>query len=100
MRRYRFLSDKSKKYSLTKHAIAQARLRYGIELSKSDLAHVKHQIQSGISVFLERTSLNRTVHRVTIKEKSLIAVWDKQRSCVITFLPPDAREGQGDSVPQ
>ena len=78
------------------HAITQARLRYGLELTEADLASVTALCRSGkASVLLKRQvrHLGPTEWRlVRYRGIAMVVVWNAITGAIITFLPPNATD--------
>ena len=80
---------KSKAKSLILHAKRRASERYGLALSNDDLDKIVRLIQNHGAKFIRRQSGMITLWEVSFMEKKLQVVYDKQRSQVVTFLPPE-----------
>lgn len=69
------------------HAKRRSRERHGISLSDHDYQEIIKKIQNGESEFLEKQTIRVSVHRVEYKDEMFIAVYDKHRKSISTFLP-------------
>jgi hypothetical protein len=86
----RFHQRQSKERSQTKHAIRRGVERYGVVLSKSDIAGLVSQIQSGEGRLIEKQSLRVSIWEVTLRNGSTATVvYDKSRKTIATLLPPE-----------
>ncbi len=79
------------------HASRRAEERYDFKLRKDEIDQVSkmiceqhHQghLRSGAVRFVHRSSLARTVWKIFFKGVEFLAVYDKPRGGVVTFLPP------------
>ena len=72
-----------------RHARRRAKERLGIDLTPKILKDLLRQIRKARTVVVFRQS-NRVVHhRVSIGEQTAIAVYDKGRGAIVTFLTED-----------
>lgn len=80
---------KGKARALLRHAKRRANTRYGLDLTNNDLQEIVRLIKQQKAKFIERQSLRVTHWEVEYKGETLRAVYDKRRSQIVTFLPPD-----------
>lgn len=79
----------SKAKSQKRHARRRAEERFSVQLSEQVVAQLIRQIRKGESEPVFRQS-NRVVHhRVSLGEEKVIAVYDKLRGTIVTFLYDD-----------
>jgi hypothetical protein len=64
-------------------------LRHGLYLDSLKRAQIVRQIQSKNAEFVEQWSINRTIWRVTVQNKSVCVVYDKRFNELATVLHPD-----------
>lgn len=76
---------------MTRHAIARARERYGVELSEDDLAALEEDIREGRSLLMgwETRKRWKERHVVRLGGHYLLAAWDRATEKIFTFLPAD-----------
>lgn len=70
------------------HAKQRARERYGMSLRGRDLRAIAQLIRDGKSTPVRRSSLSRSVHRVTYQGCNLLVVYSKTSKAVVTVLTP------------
>lgn len=70
-----------------KHAKKRAVQRYGLELSRIDVAQIIETIQRNGAQFIERQSNRVTVWSVPFEDRNLKVVYDKMRKSIVTCLP-------------
>ncbi len=68
------------------HAQRRALQYLGVHLTMHELRALANRIQRNEEAFLSRESGNRTHWRVTVHGTPCIAVYDKARHAVVTFL--------------
>jgi hypothetical protein len=71
------------------HAKRRLGERFGVSANRNVIQGVVRQIQSGTAVFACRQSVRKTCWKVLVDGKPMIAVYDKERKTVLTFLPPE-----------
>lgn len=82
MRRF----GRSKKKSQFRHACRRASLRFGIEITQNDISEIVRMIDQGDGRHLHKQS-NRVSHwLIKYREIEFIAVYDKHRKMIVTFL--------------
>lgn len=79
----------TKRRSQLKHARRRARERYDLNLDPSEVACIVNKIVRGESIVLARQSVRVSVHQVFYKDRWLIAVYDRKRRQIASFLPDD-----------
>lgn len=80
-----FYTENKKKTEL-KHAIKRARQRFGLELKEHHIFEIVKMIQRGEGVYLHKQS-DRISHWIlNYSGRDMIAVYDKNRGMVVTFL--------------
>lgn len=79
----------TKRRSQLKHARRRARERYDLNLDPSEVACIVNKILRGESVVLARQSVRVSIHQVHYKDRWLIAVYDRKRRQIASFLPDD-----------
>ncbi len=75
------------KTAMSAHAKRRIAERYGVIMTSDDLKNVVRMIQAGECIHLERISHRLSKHKITIRDKDFIVVYDRNRHCVVTFLP-------------
>lgn len=80
------VGKKDKGRAQTAHALRRASQRLGLTLNESDLHKVIKDIQSGKYKCVEVQSNRVSKFKVTIKEVEVVAVYDKLRKTLVTFL--------------
>lgn len=91
---------RAKRSGLTKteacrvHAKRQAYRRYGIFLNGEDLRSLVNEIHNGRALFITRKTASRSCWKITWCGYDLVAIYDRSRKVIVTFLPPDCREVQ------
>lgn len=75
-----------KRVSQQIHARRRAIERLGLKLGPEDLERVAKFIQSGKAEFIERKSQRVSLHGVSLNGIDCVAVYDKFRKTVVTFL--------------
>lgn len=68
------------------HAKKRAKERFDLSLNRHDLNRIILMIQSGDATFFDRQSNNRTRWIINLDGNEALAVYDKQRKQIITFL--------------
>ena len=81
----------TKKTGQRRHAQRRARERLGRTFSRIDLARMVEMIQRGksTSVPLRRPTNRVSGHRLTYEGATVIAVYDRKRRNIVTFLCED-----------
>lgn len=82
----------NKKASLNKHAKKRAEERFHVKLNREDLYNLSSAIRNNSGVKFEKSISNRvTAWKVTVpkSDEQALALYDKKRKTVITFLPLD-----------
>lgn len=74
------------------HAKQRAAERYGVDLSRRQLAYVVDEIRLGHSTMVRRSSHTRSVHDVTLEDGTVARVVYRRGRDIITFLPQPAQE--------
>lgn len=82
----------TKKQSEAIHAKLRAIERYGVSLNNRDLEIIVGRIKNGNSKTIEKQSNRVSVHKVEYQGVEMIAVYDKHRKMIITFLPKEDEE--------
>lgn len=79
----------SKKAAQNKHAKKRAEERFGLKLNKTDIRQIVSCIQEKRdSVTFVKTISNRiSVWRVALNDAIALALYDKKRKNIVTFLP-------------
>ena len=77
---------------MTQHAIDRARERYGVTLTRDDLAAIGADIVAGRAVYLGPSVLDREMWQVHVARINfdVPVVWASRGRAVITVLPPTA----------
>jgi len=78
---------KRTRQKLLDHAIARARERYGVGLSRADCRALAAQIETGDAVEIERMCVSKRVFAVWHRARILAALYDEDRRTILTFLP-------------
>lgn len=76
-----------RKTAMSAHAKKRIAERYGVIMTSDDLKNVVSMIQAGECVHKERISHRLSKHEVTIRDKTFLVVYDRNRHCIVTFLP-------------
>lgn len=81
----------NKKACLNKHAKKRAEERFGVKLNRDDLYNVSSAIRGQKAKFKQAISNRVTAWVITIPKtnEEAIALYDRKRHAVITFLPLD-----------
>lgn len=79
-----------------KHAKRRAVQRFDISLSQDDIQEMIREIQNSQARFVLKQSHRVSLFEVTAKGKQLIAVYDRQRKTIVTFLTKDMSLGESD----
>ena len=79
----------SKRKSQLKHSLQRASLRAGADLKQHEYNKLLTDIQDGNAEFVERQSNRVTKFKVELEGKEFIAVYDKHRKVIVTFLYPE-----------
>lgn len=93
-RRYKKVQKKTKNAKrevLKKHARKRLRQRFGID--GAGVSEAIRLIQTGKAEFIKRQSLRVTIWAIQLDGKEVIAVYDKVRNTIVTFLPDRTRLG-------
>ena len=70
------------------HAKKRALERYDLDLNREKLEEIVKRIQSGVGIrMVLRQSLRISHYEMTVQEKLVRVVYDRQRKTVVTFLP-------------
>ena len=83
---------RKKKKSLNKEQASRAHFRrrawqrFELTLSRDDIEDAVAKIKRGESVFVSKQSNTRTLHKVTVGDKEVIIVYDKNRKVPVTAL--------------
>lgn len=77
---------KNKHISQRQHAIRRCNERLGISLSDHDYDLIVKQIQENEAVFHSKQSNRVSRFKVTVQGVETIAVYDKHRKTIVTFL--------------
>jgi len=81
------------------HAKRRFCQRLDHSLSEKEYQNLISQIQSGKAEFLERQSNRISLFHITIEDKAIIAVYDKNTSKITTFLTAEMfRERHGNII--
>ena len=83
------LAKLDKKYAQRVHAKNRLKERYGIEINRHDYTALCSMIQGNHGIFMEKQSRNRSVWVLRFQQKWLVAVYDKERKQIASFLPPE-----------
>lgn len=83
-------SKDAKKKAQKIHASRRLEQRYGID-GFSGISEAIRKIQSGEAEFIKRHSLRVTIWAIQMDNQEVIAVYDKQRKMIMTFLPDRSR---------
>ena len=86
------MARKTKSESQRQHARTRARQRYGALLTEHDFDRIISCVigEWGNAELLQKQSLRVSIWKVPYKEWEFIAVYDRQRKQIATFLPPDS----------
>lgn len=68
------------------HTKRRANERFGLNLTSQDTRLIRQLIKDGKSEFIRRTSLDRSLHRVTYQGKVMIVVYSKRHNEIVTVL--------------
>lgn len=77
---------------LKQHAQNRAFDHYQLRLSEMDVAVMARMIRNGKSIYVDKASNRVTLHLVESYGMTLPVVYDKQRKCIVTILPPQKRD--------
>lgn len=86
----------SKSSSQRHHAKRRAEERFG--LAPSDVKRIGQMIRAGKTSPLWRKSNRVTIHRVSLDDVVVNAVYDSKRKRVVTLLLPSRRQSDGRSA--
>ncbi len=70
-----------------KHCKRRALERYGVMLSRRQIADLVSQIQTGKAKFIERQSHRVSKFLVHLGERDISCIYDNKRKTLVTFLP-------------
>lgn len=76
----------SKQKRQKRHALRRARERLGVSITEHEYVTMTKQIQSGESECVHEQSNRVTHHRMEFGGEEFIAVYDKSRQTIVTFL--------------
>lgn len=79
----------TKKQNQRFHARIRAEERYGITYNKYVRAQILKLIADGKTIIIKKQSNRLSIREVTLEEKQIVFVYDKERKEVVTFLPPE-----------
>lgn len=74
------------------HTIRRLRERYGLEFTSREYKELCNAIRNDESSrvrFITRYSLRLTVHAITLGDKEVFVVYDKERHSIATVLSPN-----------
>ena len=89
-------SKPTKRSNQKKHAMRRFKERFGIELTSSQYKGAIRKIQSGKAKFIERQSVSVTVFKIIVCGIEVVAVYDKSRGRIVTFLTEDMIHIEGE----
>jgi hypothetical protein len=97
MHRWNLFRQRSKTKAERRHAIRRFAQRFPKELTNHEYDELVRQIQSGRAKFIEKQSNRVSVFEVKTSGITAIAIYDKSRKTIITFITPEmaAEEGNG-----
>ncbi len=96
MRRWNSLRNKNKARSEKKHARRRFAEHFDKELSNHDYDTLVKQIKDNKAEFVEKQSNRVSVFKVKTGDITAIAVYDKSRKTIITFITEEmAKSGIG-----
>jgi len=78
-----------KKYAQRVHAKNRLKERYQIEINRHDYNMLCLIIQHKNGIFIEKQSRTRSIWILRFQQRWLVAVYDKERKQIASFLPPD-----------
>ena len=82
--------------ALTRHVKRRFAERFGMYANRSFRLEVLRMIWGHRSRLIERQSLTRSIHRVTVGGLTVDVVYDKARHKLVTCLYPPRPEEEGD----
>ena len=85
-------SPKPKHLSQRIHAKKRALQRYGVQLTTAQIFDLIDQIKSRDAILVAKQTLRVKVYLVTHGDRYMVAVYDRKRKEIITFLPHDSVE--------
>ncbi len=68
------------------HAIARMSSRFGVNMNRVQYNAMVKSIQDGKAVFLDRQSNRVSRFIVRLGDKEMVAVYDRNRKTIVTFL--------------
>jgi hypothetical protein len=80
----------TKTQAIRRHAIRRAGERYGVDLSPKMHGELSAAIRANndaLAIFAERQSRNKTMWFVKLEQHWTLAIYDKIRGRIVTFLP-------------
>jgi len=77
---------KSKKKVLKEHTYKRFYERFGINYTNGLRSSLIGMIRNGKTQIVEKKSNNRTLHRILYKGRSIVVVYDKKRTEIVTVL--------------
>jgi hypothetical protein len=80
------MAKKTKAEFQMEHAIERAQARYGLSLTRNDLDAIGGKIRRGETKLITKQSHRVVVHEVVYRGTTMVAVYDKERKVVVTFL--------------
>ena len=80
------IGKKNKHISQKKHALKRCSQRLGVDLQEQEYNDLLKKIQNNEAVFHSKQSNRVSRFKVSIRGKEAIAVYDKHRKTIITFL--------------
>lgn len=98
MKRWNLLRHRSKTDAEKKHAMRRFAQRFPRELTSLEYDFLVKHIQDGKAKFIEKQSNRVSVFQVKINEVTAIAVYDKSRKTIITFLNEEMADGQNGPI--
>jgi len=81
-----------KQHTQKKHALRRAKERYGFIINDSLYDQFCAWIRDGKSRLIKKQTHRVSVHEIKHNGNKIIAVYDKQRKSIATFLPPDLKD--------
>ena len=81
----------NKSKSQIRHARMRALERFDVVLNDKDYEDLCRQIRKGLSKPVFKQSNRVSIHEVTFQGKIMVAVYDKERKTIASFLPDSSR---------
>lgn len=92
------MKNRSKAVAEKRHAMRRFAQRFPRELTDDEYNSLIKQIQSGKARFIEKQSNRISIFQVKIEDITAIAVYDKSRKTIITFLNKEMANGRNGPI--